>query len=206
MKKKLWLILPPLLGLGAILCSGQTYPASQDVRVQVASLTQDVRLLSQQVGSLKLEVERLQRENEELRQQLVQKKALEDRLAQVQVGLNATLSGLRQEWQAADKAQRDAIISEVTKQITDLARQTQDTLEALGKLVGMKSSTAAAAAPTFAEDFPKNGVVYTVLPGDTLDSIARKHGSTVRDIQNANKIADPRQLRAGETIFVPQKN
>jgi len=57
----------------------------------------------------------------------------------------------------------------------------------------------------FSEDYPENGVLYTVKRGDTLSGIARRLDSTVKDIQNANKIVDPaRDLRVGDVIFVPQ--
>jgi LysM repeat protein len=57
----------------------------------------------------------------------------------------------------------------------------------------------------FTEDYPKQGTTYTVEPGDTLASIAQRLGSSVRDIQNANKIADPKTLQVGQVIFVPQR-
>jgi LysM repeat protein len=56
----------------------------------------------------------------------------------------------------------------------------------------------------FSEDYPKTGKPYVVRSGDTLSGIARKHNSTVKYIQNANKIANPaKDLRVGETIFIP---
>jgi LysM repeat protein len=56
----------------------------------------------------------------------------------------------------------------------------------------------------FSEDYPKTGVTYTVRSGDTLSAIARAHGSTVKHIQNANKIVNPsRDLQVGQTIFIP---
>jgi LysM repeat protein len=56
----------------------------------------------------------------------------------------------------------------------------------------------------FSSDYPKTGITYTVRSGDTLSAIARKHGSTIKHIQNANKIVNPsRDLKVGETIFIP---
>ena len=61
------------------------------------------------------------------------------------------------------------------------------------------------ALPTnFSDDYPKTGVSYTVQPGDTLSAIARIHGSSIKHIQNANKIVIPsRDLQVGQTIFIP---
>ena len=56
---------------------------------------------------------------------------------------------------------------------------------------------------SFSDDFPKEGVSYTVQRGDTLSSIASRFGVPVKDITNANRIADPTRLQAGQTLFVP---
>jgi LysM repeat protein len=42
-----------------------------------------------------------------------------------------------------------------------------------------------------------------VRGGDTLSSIAKKFGSTVDWVQNANEIASPLQLQAGRKLFIP---
>ena len=56
----------------------------------------------------------------------------------------------------------------------------------------------------FSEAYPKTGITYEVRSGDTLSKIARKHGSTIKYIQNANKIVNPaRDLQVGQAIFIP---
>ena len=62
----------------------------------------------------------------------------------------------------------------------------------------------AVTTPTFTEDYPKEGVSYTVQKGDTLSNIAHKTGAKMQDIINANKIADPTRLQVGQTLFIPQ--
>ncbi len=47
------------------------------------------------------------------------------------------------------------------------------------------------------------GRTYTVRPGDTLFSIAQRHGVTVEALQEANGISDPNQLRAGQVLIIP---
>ena len=44
---------------------------------------------------------------------------------------------------------------------------------------------------------------YTVLPGDTLASIAAKYNSIVDDIITANNITDANALQAGDTLKIP---
>ena len=54
------------------------------------------------------------------------------------------------------------------------------------------------------EDFPKEGINYTVQNGDSLAVIAKKNNAKQQDIINANKISDPSKIRAGQTLFIPQ--
>ena len=56
---------------------------------------------------------------------------------------------------------------------------------------------------SFTEDYPKEGVSYTVQKGDTLAVIAKKTGAKQQDIINANKISDPARIILGQTLFIP---
>lgn len=58
----------------------------------------------------------------------------------------------------------------------------------------------------FSENYPKQGTPYTVAPGDTLSGIAKKMHTKVGYIQDANKIANPKGLQVGQTLFIPQGN
>ncbi len=44
--------------------------------------------------------------------------------------------------------------------------------------------------------------LYTVMPGDTLSSIARRLGVTVQSLVDLNQIADPDTIFAGQTLLV----
>ena len=44
---------------------------------------------------------------------------------------------------------------------------------------------------------------YTVVPGDTLGAIARRHGVKVGDIALLNNITDPAKLRVGQVLKLP---
>lgn len=86
-------------------------------------------------------------------------------------------------------------------------------LEAFGKTVNKalgSVSTPAAPDPNVKTNFdtsnvPKSGTPYTVQPGDSIASIAKKLNSRMDWIQNINKISNPRLLQVGQVIFVPQE-
>lgn len=72
-----------------------------------------------------------------------------------------------------------------------------------------QTTPAPAPAPTAAPQAPAPAAgvqVYTVLKGDTMTSIARKHGITVPALLQANGIAPEKAdtLRDGQTLNIPQ--
>jgi LysM repeat protein len=172
--------------------------AQSDVRVAVAGLRQDLNLLSQEVRTLRLEIEQLSRENTALRAQL--QASLADPAVQVKLAnFSAALERLQQDYRAADADNKTTIIAELNHKMATLTQQVQVAIDTVGG-AQPKISTPV----HFSEDYPKTGVTYTVRSGDTLSAIARAHGSTVKHIQNANKIVNPsRDLQVGQTIFIP---
>ena len=51
---------------------------------------------------------------------------------------------------------------------------------------------------------PKDGFsVYTVRSGDTLSAIAQRHEVLQKSIVEANGLADPNRIRAGQPLYVP---
>ncbi|HAZ00302.1 MAG TPA: peptidoglycan-binding protein [Opitutae bacterium] len=193
----------PVLLCLSTLCSFSpvVFAQSDNIRVTVANLSQDVSLLTQQVKTMRLELEELQRENARLRAQAAA--ASGDYPTQAQISrLSAAVESLRREYRAADEVQKQQIIAEVTRQINALAKETQGAINTVAQ--AFDSQPQVAASVHFSDDYPKTGRPYVVRAGDTLSAIARSHGSTVKDIQNANKIVNPaRDLKVGETIFIP---
>lgn len=174
---------------------------SSDLRVSVANMSQDMSLLIQQVKNLQLEVESLKRENDRLRSQVAALSSGGGTQSQI-AALENAINGLRAEYRQADEMQKSKIIAEVSRQIKALGRETQAALNSVANVV---SSTPSVEVPVhFSDDYPKTGKSYVVKKGDTLSEIAREHGSTVKYIQNANKIANPaKDLKVGDTIFIP---
>ena len=162
-------------------------------RVELANLRQDVMLLTQRVGELTMTVEQLNRENSALQTKASQSYVTVEQLNRAVADLNRTMQG-------AMTDQKREVLNQVAGQIERLGRQTNAALDALAK----NQATRPAVQTSFSEDFPKEGVNYTVVNGDTLSGIAKKTGAKLADIRNANKIADDTKIRVGQTLFIPQ--
>lgn len=180
------------LRFGAMMLFLAVAASAQMDRAELAALRQDMLLLTQRVGELALSVEQLTRENAQLQQQAGRSYATVEQLNKAVADVNRTL-------QAELGDQKREILAQVSSQMEKLGRQTNAALDALAK----GQATRPVVQSTFAEDFPKEGVNYTVQAGDTLGEIARKHGAKLQDIINANKVADPTRIRVGQTLFIP---
>ena len=191
----LLLLIVPIVGMHLAAQS------SDSLRVTVANLSQDVSELNQQVRTLRLEIEQMQRENNQLRAQVAA--ATSNNQTNIQISnLSSAIDSLRREYQAADAAQKEQILGEVTRQMNALAKETQGAIITVANAVGNQPQVETPVH--FSSDYPKTGVTYTVRSGDTLSKIARDHGSTIKHIQNANKIVNPaKDLQVGQTIFIP---
>jgi LysM repeat protein len=180
-------------GLSAVMTSAVwAQTADNTTRMELASLRQDVLLLSQRVGELTMTVEQLNRDNSSL-----QAKASQSFVTLEQ--LNRAIADLNHSMQSALAEQKRETLTQVGGQMERLAKQTQAAIDALAK----NQATRPAVQTTFTEDFPKEGINYTVQSGDTLSGIAKKTGAKLQDIRNANKIGDDTKIRVGQTLFIP---
>ena len=192
------------LAIGFFSVNVSLFAQSDDLRIAVANMRQDISWLNQRVQTLYLEIETLQRENERLREKVATLSANNDVQAQINA-LTDSFESLRRDYREADEAQKKEVIAEVSRQIAALGRDMQTALDTMAKASSRTPSVVEAPPEVhFSDDYPKTGKPYVVRKGDTLSGIARDHGSTVKYIQNANKIVDPaRDLRVGATIFIP---
>jgi LysM repeat protein len=182
------------LAVALAFTSIQLHAQANSPPFELASLREDVRMLSQRVNELSLRVEQLERDNNELRSKAggtyVTIAQLDEAIADIQKTL-----------QAAMQDQRRETLQQVSVQLGKLADETQAAINALAKGAATRQ---AVSTPTFTDDYSKEGVSYTVQRGDTLSSIAHKTNARTQDIINANKIADPTRLQVGQTLFIPQ--
>ena len=204
--------------MGAGLAGWATELRAQDnsQAAQMASMSEDVQMLSREVKQLSLEVETLTQSNAALQKQIISQKDVE---TMVQNAIAASHGDTRNDITQANSALRKEVVDEVSKQIDALTKDTNRQLAALAKAVQAAQPTTTTASsgttpsatgnattpPTFSDDFPRTGINYVIQAKDTLGKIAHAHGSTVRDIQNANHISNPNGLIVGKTIFIPQK-
>lgn len=168
---------------------------AQSLQVEVANLREDVRGLNQRVAELALRLEQLERENTELRRRTVAAGQSYATLTQVK----EAVADLSRELRVAIAATKNETLQHVAGQMEKLAKQTNAALDSLARAQASRP----AVQTTFADDFPKEGVSYTVQRGDTLAVIAKKTGARQQDIVNANKLADPSRISVGQTLFIP---
>ena len=169
--------------------------AQSSSQLELANLREDVRGLTQRVGELALRLEQLERENAELRSRSTAADKSYATMAQV----NEAVADMNRNIRTAVSASKTETLQQVSAQLEKLGRQTNAALDSLAK----SSATRPSVQTTFAEDYSKEGVSYTVQKGDSLASIAKKTGVKQQDIINANKISDPSRIAVGQTLFIP---
>jgi LysM repeat protein len=169
--------------------------AQNSPQFEIANLREDVRGLTQRVGELALRLEQLERENAELRQ----RSNAADRSYATVAQLKDAVADISQNIRTAVAASKADTLQQVSAQLEKLGKQTNAALDSLAKA----QATRPAVQTNFADDYPKEGVSYTVQKGDSLASIAKKTGAKQQDIVNANKLSDPSRITVGQTLFIP---
>jgi LysM repeat protein len=175
----------------ASIATAQT-PAQQ---FELANLREDVRGLVQRVGDLSVRLEQLERENATLHS----KASVADKNYATLEQLNEAVAALNRDFKSAVASAKTETLQQVGAQLEKLANQTNTALDSLAKA----QATRAPVATTFSENYPKEGVSYTVQKGDSLAVIAKKTNAKQQDIINANKLSDPSRIVVGQTLFIP---
>jgi LysM repeat protein len=179
--------------------NGQAGYQGLNPQYQIANIEEDIRVLDERTRSLSLQVEQLTRENRQLREDMERVNELTKSIVTV-AELNRAVAEATRGYQSGDRE----MLLKVTKQVEQLAKQTQAAIDSLAAGVASRPS-ASKPKVHFTEDYPKNGIMYTVQSGDTISSIANRFNSTISWINNANKISEPRDLQVGQTLFIPQE-
>ena len=175
--------------------------AQSDAKIILANLKQDLELVSRDLNSLRSEVEMLRRENAQLRVAIHQDNRSNESSKQ-----SGAVVELQNRLQALELAFRQSERDRGSRQ-EEISKKFQQIIEQMNKGFEQvtKSNAPKPQAPSFSNDYPKNGFVHTVEKGETISSIAVKYKSKVSWIINANQIADPTKVFVGRELFVPQK-
>jgi len=72
-------------------------------------------------------------------------------------------------------------------------------IDTVSAVVGVNDPTTASAG----EQGPTSGRVHVVQVGETLYQIARRYGTTVAALTQANAIPDPDRIEVGDTLVIP---
>lgn len=209
MNRMSWLTIV-FITLAISLAQGQnSYISSHSqIRLQVANLIQDLDLLRDQMVRLSQEVVLLRQVNTDLKRRLAEQEQREfpipkqDNLSRAQ--LNDALQRLQRSWQQQIAKQEKQVSTKFSQQIVALTQRFNRSLKALAETLDAEPKIIQ--EKQFSEDYPQKGLPYIVKPGDTLSEIAQQFNASARDIQNANRIIEPsRDLRVGQTIFIPQQ-
>ena len=166
---------------------------ANSTQVELTIIRQDMSELKQRIGELTMNLEQLTNENRALREKAAQNYVTLEQLNKAVAEMNRTV-------QAASAVTKREVLQQVAGQIERLGKQTNAALDALAK----SQATRPVVQTTFSDNFPKEGINYTVVKGDTLSGIANKTGAKLSDIRNANKISDDTRIMVGQTLFIPQ--
>lgn len=193
----------------AILCAALAAPfgaTRAPAQAEIADIREDIRGLNQRVGDLSLRVEQLEHENAELRSRLAAADTGRDFVTTPQ--LNTAVAELNATIKTAVESSRTEILDHVARQMEKLAKETNAALDSLARpgptaVQARPEAQAEAAKPAAGGGYTKEGVNYTVVKGDTIGMIAKKTGAKAQDIIDANRLADPSRIQAGQVLFIP---
>ena len=192
-------------GISLFVCLSVASFAQENAKILLANIKQDLELVNREVTGLRSEVEMLRRENVQLKMAIDQA----DRSRKQDKGTESTLVlEMQNRLQVLELTLKQSERARNSMQ-DELNKKFQQIIEQMNRGFEQVSASASASkesnAPSFSNDYPKNGFVHKVEKGETVSSIAQKYKSKVSWIINANQIADPTKVFVGRELFVPQK-
>src|SRR5215207_6601536 len=128
--------------------------AQNSPQFEIANLREDVRGLTQRLGDLSLRLEQLERENADLRQRSQASDKSYVTLAQ----LNEAIADAGRNLRAAIASSKSETLQQVSTQLEKLGKQTNAALDSMAK----SQATRPAVQTNFTEEYPKDGMSYTV--------------------------------------------
>lgn len=111
----------------------------------------------------------------------------------------------------APSAPPDSYVVQSGDTLSEIAQQFNTTVAALKQLNGLKSDTITVGQKLLippgtgsnAPSAPAAGASYIIQPGDTLNRIALRYGTTTRALKDLNGIPNPNLITVGQAIALP---
>ena len=177
---------------------------SAQTREQMANLFADMELVKQESGQTRLEMQRLIKENENLRAAIARlvenQEIIRGEYLDLITKTEARIDSLKLEIAKGD----EQILNKVSDALDEFSNEITKSYDAIAQ-ASAPAPVEATVTNNFSADFPKAGLEYTIAKGDNLWTIAQKHQSKVKWIQDANRITDPSKLGVGDVLFIPQE-
>ncbi len=181
------LLVPALLLLGG--ASGcMTYEdyrarANAEEQEDKLILQEDMKKLSGRIEGLELETQRLRADLDALRSGPLRnaQSATDSRLNDLDSRLRAV--------EAAREKDKQEIVDRLSSQVSKIVSSS-------GSGAAKKQNTKRSGSDT--------GYEHEVKAGESLSAIAAAYGVTVKTIMDNNDIKDPKRVRVGQKLFIPQ--
>jgi len=154
-------------------------PLGAQSNIDLINLREDINGLSQRLSELSLRVE------------------------QLEANQSAATRNFKPPADAVTAAQLEAAVADLNAQLERLRNSVGTAPRSSASVTATDETPAPKKESTFAGNFPKQGIMYTVQKGDTVALIAKKTGAKFQDIVNANKLADPSKIYPGQQLAVP---
>ena len=173
--------------------------------IQLANLEEELSLIKRSLGIIELKLEAIVTKQKK-QQALIDNFVKINKVKDSSLSQNLSLNDLKK---MTDALKSEALLNrkDILQRIEGLALQTESSLNLLRQslLNSAPRNSQTYARSFFSNDYPKEGIEYTVQAGDNLTIISEKFNSNISWIKNANQITDPKKLNIGKILFIPQE-
>ena len=127
-------------------------------------------------------------------------------LSQLKEFANSTQDGFNQITETISKTRTDVRANTIKVAELDTKVQSGGVVRrsAPAPTSSSTSSTSTESSDTTSSSVPAGGVEYTIQSGDTLGKVAAQYGVSLDKLLSANPGVQPRYLKVGQTIVIPE--
>ncbi len=171
-----------------------SYRAAEEARWRedIRLVQEDSRKLEGRIEGIEIEVERIGRTLDSLRNE--QSRATASQLQQLQARLGELEARIARVDAAREKDKQE-LIDRLSARIAEIMARSAP---------ARSSASAAAPQKKPSQKAAMAGYEHEVKSGETLSAIAAAYGVSVKVILDNNDIKDPNRLRVGQKLFIPE--